>query len=283
MEDLVTVGVDGSPSALAAVEAAAQEAALRGAGLRIVHAFVWPGLHVPPGSTLGPAHGPLRERAEALVTRAVERARSAAPQVEVESAIVAGETATVLIARSEAARLLVVGAPDTEGATDPAVSSMTEHLTGHARCPVMVVRGRASLAGPVVLGVDLSTAGRAAAGFALLEASLRHQNLVALHVREEGIPPDPQGHEHSAPAQRAVRAVLSEHLGRHPEVAVEVRVVSGDARSTLVTASHDAGLLVTGTRGHGGLLGMLLGSVSRSVLRHARCPVAVVRPDGDGP
>ncbi|MFC7615700.1 universal stress protein [Actinokineospora soli] len=47
----VVVGVDGSESSLAAVGWAAREAAARGTGLRVVHAFIWPMLHVP----LGPA------------------------------------------------------------------------------------------------------------------------------------------------------------------------------------------------------------------------------------
>lgn len=53
MSDPVLVGVDGSEASLAAVDVAVREARLRGCGLRIVHAFIWPLMHV----SLGPAQG----------------------------------------------------------------------------------------------------------------------------------------------------------------------------------------------------------------------------------
>jgi nucleotide-binding universal stress UspA family protein len=44
----------------------------------------------------------------------------------------------------------------------------------------------------------------------------------------------------------------------------------------------DAGMIVTGNRGLGGVRRVLLGGVSGSVVRHARCPVLVVRSDNGG-
>lgn len=65
---------------------------------------------------------------------------------------------------------------------------------------------------------------------------------------------------------------------RHPGVRVTTRVVHGSAAHRLVEAAEGACLLVVGSRGTGGLTGMVLGSTSQAVVRHAPCPVLLVRP-----
>lgn len=64
-------------------------------------------------------------------------------------------------------------------------------------------------------------------------------------------------------------------------VVVHQSVVEGDASGVLVRASEDARMLVVGTRGHGGFVGLLIGSVSHKVIAHAKCPVLVVPSDED--
>jgi nucleotide-binding universal stress UspA family protein len=74
-----------------------------------------------------------------------------------------------------------------------------------------------------------------------------------------------------------VDAILAPWLARYPDVTVS-RVVARERPSdALVEAGDGAALLVVGSRGRGGFAGLLLGSVSRQVLQHATCPVAVVR------
>jgi nucleotide-binding universal stress UspA family protein len=62
-----------------------------------------------------------------------------------------------------------------------------------------------------------------------------------------------------------------------PDVEVLPRVVEGRAGPVLVDAAEGAELLVVGCRGHGGLAEALLGSVGQFCVRHAPCPVVIIR------
>ncbi|MET9323878.1 universal stress protein [Streptomyces sp. NPDC003038] len=292
MSGPVVVGVDGSPSALAAVDAAAREAQMREVELRVVHAFTWPALHAPPvASPLGPPAGGVREAVEHTVTQAVRRARSAAPGVQVSQAVIAGEPLTVLEAQSRTAQLIVVGHRGAGGFLELLLGSTAVHLSAHGRCPVMVVRGRPDQAGPVVVAVDGSPQGQAAVAFAFAEASLRGAELLALHAwttwADHG--------EHSlgqavdlvdligdvdqirAAEERLLAQAVAGHQERYPDVTVHTSLVRGRARPALIEASGNAQLIVVGARGRGGFTGLLLGSVSQAVLHHAHCPVTVAR------
>ncbi|GAA3501628.1 universal stress protein [Streptomyces prasinosporus] len=289
MSGLVVVGVDGSAAGLAAVEVAAEEARVRSAGLRVVHAFLWPAMHVPLGaSPLGPAEGGLRASTERLVSEAVERAGAVAPDVEVSRAVVTGEPLTVLEAQSRSAELVVVGSRGMGGFVGLLVGSTSVHLAAHGRCPVLVVREPAVPDGPVVVGVDGSASGAKAVGFAFAEAALHGTDLVALHAWTGWNAPlpapqderTPYANEPGAPAtgeERLLSETLAGHQERYPGVRVRREVVHGGTREALIEASRTARLLVVGARGRGGFAGLVLGSVSQAMLHHAHCPVAVVR------
>ncbi|GAA3501627.1 universal stress protein [Streptomyces prasinosporus] len=275
MNDTVIVGVDGSPPSLAAVDVAAREARLRGAQLRIVHAF-------SHRADLDPMiHG--------VLARAEQRAHGIAPDLEIARTVASGETLTVLRSESRHAVLAVVGGRGRGGFGELLLGSTVVQLAAHGHCPLMVVRGRSDPRGPVLLAVDGSPAGNAAAGFAFAEAALRGAPLAAMHVWStwseqtpyEG-PADPLNvvvdldrlrERH----RRLLEETVAPLRAAHPRVAVELRLERGRVRHTLLDAGRDAQLLVVGARGHGGFTGMLLGSVSQALLHHADCPVTVVR------
>ncbi|MFC9112698.1 universal stress protein [Streptomyces sp. NPDC057092] len=289
MAGVVVVGVDGSASALTAVETAAREARLRGASLKVVHAFMWPAMHVPMGpSPLGPSDGGLRSVVERLLADAVERAEAAVPGVDVSGSVVTGEPLTVLEAQSRAAELVVVASRGMGGFVGLMVGSTAVHLAAHGRCPVLVVRGEARPDGPVVVGVDGSGANSAAVDFAFREADLRDTPLVAVPawtawnaaLPAPQDPAEPYANPPGALAEeerRLLAEALAGHRERYPGVVVEQRVVHGPTREALIQAGRTARLTVVGARGRGGFTGLLLGSVSQALLHHAPSPVAVVR------
>jgi len=285
----VIVGVDGSPSGFAAVDTAADEAHLRGVPLRIVHAFGnrparVPGVTPPPEMSgrglTGLVHG--------VPSEAERRARERVPDLEVTRSVVSAEPLEVLTIESRAASLAVVGSRGLNSFSSLLLGSTAVHLAAHGHCPLMVVRGRPSPTGPVVLAVDGSPAGEAAVGFAFAEAALRGAPLVALHVwntRSEHALDDPLDpmhivvdvHRLQEAQQRLLDETLAPHRAAHPEVTVEPRLIRSRIRAALLRASGEAQLVVAGARGRGGFQGMLLGSVSQALLHHADCPVAVVR------
>ncbi|KQX46344.1 universal stress protein UspA [Streptomyces sp. Root66D1] len=278
------VGVDGSESALRAVETAAQEARSHGARLSVVHAFVWPLLHVPLGpSAYGPPGGGLRQQAQDVVDTAVARARACAPDVDVTGEIIEGEPLTVLATRSRSAALVVVGSRGAGAFTGLLVGSVAVHLAAHAACPVLVVRGRERPSGPVLLAVDGSAGSDAAVEFAFAEAAARGAELLAVHAWAPSTgPADPTPLFHGTEEirgeeGRVLDGALAVAEARRPGVPVERRLVRGRTRPVLLAESAGAQLVVAGARGRGGFAGLLLGSVSQALLHHAECPVAVVR------
>jgi nucleotide-binding universal stress UspA family protein len=87
-----------------------------------------------------------------------------------------------------------------------------------------------------------------------------------------------------AELERASRALVEEMVGgalgrggARP-TAVEVISSSCGAARALIETAKGADLLVVGSRGHGSVRGLLLGSVSQQCVHHAPCPVVVTRP-----
>ncbi|MBB5158512.1 universal stress protein [Saccharopolyspora phatthalungensis] len=274
-------GVDGSESALAAVRWAAVDAVLHRVPLRLIC--------VGPDSLPDQiGAGDDTDRAGWLST-ATQIATDAAPGVETISEFRRGVPHAVLVEESERARRVVVGIRGLGERTGLPVGSTAETVAMHARCPVVVVRGRApepAETSPIVVGVDGSRVSEAAVAEAFAEAAVRRVPLVAVHVWiDVGIEPWlPLDDDRDwASIDETERSVLAQRLAgwqeKYPDVEVR-RVVERDRPVRyLQVHGEQAQLIVVGSRGRGGMTGMLLGSTSRALLHMAPCPVLIARPN----
>jgi nucleotide-binding universal stress UspA family protein len=139
--------------------------------------------------------------------------------------------------------------------------------------------------GGVVVGVDGSRASHVALRRAGEEAAAHGLDLHIVRAWTITNAPHPQGwsggYVPSYPEfESAVRDQLtkevSEALGAQLPYPVHVHPVLGQAAKKLIEVSQSAGMLVVGSRGRGGFSGLVLGSTSEQVVRHAKCPVLVV-------
>lgn len=138
----------------------------------------------------------------------------------------------------------------------------------------------------IVVGIDGSDNAHRALDWALREAAAHHAPLTVLTVYEVAasawtgnpiiLPPDQEELEKTRHRVEGIVAQAAAEAGDPGPASITVRAVIGLAARVLIEASHDADLLVVGSRGSGGFARTLLGSVSQQVVQHAESPVVVV-------
>jgi nucleotide-binding universal stress UspA family protein len=137
-------------------------------------------------------------------------------------------------------------------------------------------------AGKVIVGVDGSEHSRRALAWALAEARLRGVGCVLVHAWDFGLAassPVPGDALHVLVDDANTLLDRDLAFARSFGVPVKGILVYGSAGHALIETSADALVLVVGSRGRGGLVSALLGSVSSACVHHATCPVVVVPPD----
>lgn len=144
--------------------------------------------------------------------------------------------------------------------------------------------------GPIVVGHDGSPFADAALAWALEHgqaAGLPVRVVRAWTISTAVRPADaPWGYvpgvgELADATRAALEADTAAAREAHPEVEVELEAVHDAADDALLAASQHASMVVVGPRGLGGFAGLFLGSVSERVVRHAACPVLVLRGRDD--
>jgi len=143
---VIVVGVDHSEGAKEALRFAFEEAQLRGATLRVVHAWQFGYIGAPSieGSVpvLGAELDEHRSAAEAVLDAMVREAIPEAGDIKIERPVVEGAAAAVLVEESRGADLLVVGSRGHGGFAQLLLGSVSQQCAHHAECPVVIVRPR---------------------------------------------------------------------------------------------------------------------------------------------
>jgi nucleotide-binding universal stress UspA family protein len=136
----------------------------------------------------------------------------------------------------------------------------------------------------ILVATDLTAASSEATARAVDLAARLEARLLIVNVLEKRRLTGGGSHDRvdQARAERERLLVGVVRNARSAGVTAEFLVWEGDPGGSIAAAAEAEGadLVVVGTRGRSAAGRMLLGSVSDHVVRHASCPVLVVRPDG---
>ncbi|WP_055558054.1 universal stress protein [Streptomyces sp. NBRC 110028] len=282
MEQVVTVGLDGSAESLAAARWAADEAERRELALRLTHAWIL----LSPPTPDSPAADEQNYWAKRIVHDAHTELSSSHPGLTIVEDLVADEAETALLDAAARSRMLVLGSRGLDPVASFFLGDVALHVVGRAERAVVLVRGERAAEQRrrhVVVGLSLHGPQDNLLEFAYVTAFTRGVPLHAVHGRK----PDRaytgvRGAESDVARDQAERArgeleeVLRPWREKFPRVRVvdEVRLES-PARA-VVRAAADSDLLMVGRRKHPPALGPRLGPVVQAAVHHAACPVAVV-------
>lgn len=293
---VVVAGIDGSRAARSAAGWAAADAQLRGATLQLIHAVTArPDDSYPEFLLLRPQPTDrMRSRARMLLQSTTDTIAATHPGLRIEIAQKDGAAVQVLLEQSRRGAIATVVGADGDGRMAGAFfGSVTARLAAHGRGCIVVARPEPADTindpGVIAVGVDGSAPSRAAIAFPYEEAALRGATLLAIHSWND----KPLDHAlgsyplelNAAGVDDRQHQLLETELSgweqKYPDVPVQMRVLRGRTAPALLRCVSAAGtppvrLIVVGSRGRGGFVGLLLGSTSQAVMTHAACCVAVV-------
>ena len=293
VESRIIVGVDGSEQSQAALDWAIGQAELVGADLVLAHtwnpdSYATPAMAgaVPDMIQAGALNDEAEELAQAwlddLVTATATRTTAS-----VSGVLASGSPAGPVLDLSAEAIMVVVGSRGRGGLRSAVLGSTSQQIAHHAQCPVVVVRDSSPTSGhQVVVGVDGSPASLAALREAFAQAKLRGASLLMVHAWSTSFAGTLVNSGQDFDRVRASEvdegwALLNQSLAelQATDQSVEIieRLEQASPAAAIIEASKEAVLTVVGSRGRGGFAGLVLGSVSGSVLAHADSAVMVIR------
>lgn len=287
----VVVGYDGSGPSEEALQWAARAAAHSGRRLLVLHAAGRVSYPQDVSSGLDRAPEVVAEAKE-IAGHGAGKVAESFPELDVETS---GSLLSAKVALREVsthAAMVVLGNRGRGRVRTLLLGSTAYALAGYARCPVVIIRdGNTDMPGPdrpVVVGVN-GTGGSDRAVDAAVDVAGEWD--APLVLATTWVPPEPDLWEQGPAGYRSVAeasAAYQETAGRinaeavkrvrsvNPDLQVHASVIQAHPVDGLAQAAGEAGLLVMGTRGHGSLIGALLGSTTLGVLHQATVPVMTV-------
>jgi nucleotide-binding universal stress UspA family protein len=197
----------------------------------------------------------------------------------------------VRVAEEIGAGLVVLGSRGRGGMRRALMGSVSDSVVRHAHCPVMVVRGEPVVfPAKILLATDGSADAELAASIAAdLAANTGSElHVVAVFPAAGYVHPYyevrfPEAAEQlRREGREQIQELLDEQVKRVREAgenSLDAHLRTGEPEKEIVALAEElgVGLIAMGSRGLGGIRRALMGSVSNSVVRHAHCPVLVVR------
>ena len=291
----ILLATDGSVDAQLAATTAWKLAAVTNSELHVLH--VGPTTLIPYDSSLpeGTEQARAKREAEKLLNEQVKRLESAGSSVA-QSHLRMGGAAEEIVALGEEmeAGLIVVGSRGRGGLRRALMGSVSDAVVRYAHCPVLVVR-RGEDGEPIVsskkvlLATDGSEEAELAATTAAELAKSTDSELYVIYVwgmESWRFPKDaqgnfPEGYETRREEQRRIRDRQVEKIEASGGSVANSHLAMGHPADQIVAYAQDegVGLIVMGSRGREGIRRALMGSISDAVVRHAHCPVMIVRPE----
>ena len=293
VESRIIIGVDGSEQSQAALGWALGQAELVGADLVLAHTWNPDSYATPAMAGALPdmiQAGALNHEAEELAQAWLDdlvAATATHTTASVSGVLASGSPAGRILDLSAEATMVVVGNRGRGGLRSAVLGSTSQQIAHHAQCPVVVVRDSAvTSANQVVVGVDGSPASLVALREAFAQAKLRGASLLMVHAWSTSFAGTLVNSGQDFDRVRASEvdegwALLNQSLEelKATDQSVEIieRLEQASPAAAIIEASKEAVLTVVGSRGRGGFAGLVLGSVSGSVLAHADSAVMVIR------
>lgn len=276
----IVFATDGSPHGRGAAAAAAHLSRVLVAELDVVHcwttparAYGYPGL-IPPDQDSA-----LKASARQVLDHETSALRQRGASISAEELCLGRPVDCVTdLAERRNARLIVVGSRGLGALKRFLLGSVSEGLAHASRVPVLIVRSRRSWPPTrILVGEDGSANSRSAALLAAAIASATCGQLILVHVqpadwRKVKAPWDAaELRAASDAAEERLKGLATEIQDAH-RVRVKTRVEAGlpdEVLLRLAEGSAERSLIAVGSRGHGAIARLALGSVSSHVLRTA--------------